>query len=64
MLESTHAKTFWRGQAYSNVKVTLDMNWHTKDGWTGFSWDRQLFPYPNDTLAELHIARKERLTLI
>ena len=34
--------------------VTLDMNWHTKDGWTGFSWDRQLFPYPNDTLAELH----------
>ena len=35
--------------------MVLDMNWHSKDGWTGFqAGTRQLFPYPNDTLAMLH----------
>ncbi len=30
--------------------LILDMNWHTKNAWTGFSWDTQLFPFPNATL--------------
>lgn len=34
--------------------LVLDMNWHTKNDWTGYSWDRQLFPIPNDTVAFLH----------
>lgn len=34
--------------------LVLDMNWHTKNDWTGYSWDRQLFPYPNDTIAFIH----------
>jgi alpha-glucosidase (family GH31 glycosyl hydrolase) len=32
----------------------LDMNWHTKQSWTGYSFDRHLFPYPEDTLGWLH----------
>jgi len=32
----------------------LDMNWHTKNGWTGYSFDRNLFPYPRETLSFLH----------
>lgn len=31
--------------------LVLDMNWHTKNDWTGYTWDRQLYPYPQDTLA-------------
>jgi hypothetical protein len=31
--------------------LVLDMNWHTKNSWTGFSWDRQLFPNPEDMIA-------------
>jgi alpha-glucosidase (family GH31 glycosyl hydrolase) len=33
--------------------LVLDMNWHTKNDWTGYTWDRQLYPYPQDTLAFL-----------
>jgi hypothetical protein len=25
----------------------LDMDWHTKQGWGGYSWDKSLFPLPN-----------------
>ncbi|EKX41921.1 hypothetical protein GUITHDRAFT_74394 [Guillardia theta CCMP2712] len=32
----------------------LDMNWHTKNGWTGYSFDRNLFPFPRDTMSFLH----------
>eukprot|EP00042_Codosiga_hollandica_P032126 m.200668 g.200668 ORF g.200668 m.200668 type:complete len:1028 (+) comp53818_c0_seq1:262-3345(+) len=32
----------------------LDMDWHTKNDWTGYSWDLRLFPYPADTMASLH----------
>ena len=32
----------------------LDMNWHQKNDWTGFTFDAHLFPYPSDTLAALH----------
>eukprot|EP01062_Namystynia_karyoxenos_P027328 TRINITY_DN20_c0_g1_i1.p1 TRINITY_DN20_c0_g1~~TRINITY_DN20_c0_g1_i1.p1 ORF type:complete len:948 (+),score=348.52 TRINITY_DN20_c0_g1_i1:72-2846(+) len=34
--------------------VILDMNWHTKNDWTGYSWDRNLYPYPADTMDYLH----------
>jgi hypothetical protein len=32
----------------------LDMNWHQKNDWTGFTFDQHLFPYPTDTMAALH----------
>jgi hypothetical protein len=31
----------------------LDMDWHTKQGWGGYSFDRRLFPTPSDTLVGL-----------
>ena len=33
----------------------LDMDWHTKNAWTGYSWDKRLFPFPADTLELLHV---------
>ena len=33
----------------------LDMDWHTKNDWTGYSWDTRLFPYPADTMASLKV---------
>ena len=39
----------------------LDMNWHVTDidpkygpGWTGYTWDRSMFPDPEGFLRELH----------
>ena len=26
------------------------MNWHIKDRWGAYTWDKNLFPYPNDTM--------------
>jgi alpha-glucosidase (family GH31 glycosyl hydrolase) len=48
----------------------LDMDWHRVDsvperfgsGWTGYSWERSLFPDPEGFLAELH-RRGLRVTL-
>jgi alpha-glucosidase (family GH31 glycosyl hydrolase) len=42
--------------------AVLDMDWHRVDsvperygsGWTGYSWERELFPDPEGFLAELH----------
>ncbi|EHA56253.1 glycoside hydrolase [Pyricularia oryzae 70-15] len=44
--------------------AVIDMDWHLVDdprviadgqnGWTGYSWDRKLFPHPRRFLAELH----------
>lgn len=34
--------------------LVLDMNWHKKDAWTGVSWDKQLYPFPADTISMLH----------
>jgi alpha-glucosidase len=34
--------------------LVLDMNWHKKNGWTGWSWDTQLYPYPKDTVDFVH----------
>jgi len=50
--------------------VVLDMDWHRVDsvperygsGWTGYSWERELFPDPEGFLAELH-RRGLRVTL-
>jgi len=32
----------------------FDMNWHTKNDWTGYSFDPNVLPYPNATMAWLH----------
>ena len=34
--------------------LILDMNWHKKDSWTGFSWDKELYPVPQDTVNFAH----------
>ena len=34
--------------------LILDMNWHSKQDWTGFSWDDSLFPQPKDILSWGH----------
>lgn len=34
----------------------LDMNWHTKDNWSGFTFDQHLFPFPADSMA--YVKRK------
>lgn len=31
----------------------LDMDWHTKQGWGGYSFDQRLFPVPSATLGWL-----------
>lgn len=31
----------------------FDMNWHIKYGWGAFSFDRNLFPFPEDTMSYL-----------
>lgn len=41
--------------------VVIDMDWH-RPGWTGYSWDTDLFTDPTATLAELH-RRGLRVTL-
>uniref|UniRef100_A0A7S2WIU5 DUF5110 domain-containing protein n=1 Tax=Mucochytrium quahogii TaxID=96639 RepID=A0A7S2WIU5_9STRA len=33
--------------------LVLDMNWHTKPAWGGYSWDRALWPFPEETLDNL-----------
>ncbi len=42
--------------------VVIDMDWHLPDGWTGYTWNRALFPDPRAMLAWLH-ARGLRVTL-
>ncbi|KAK4536116.1 hypothetical protein CDCA_CDCA07G2141 [Cyanidium caldarium] len=34
--------------------LVLDMDWHQPDQWTGFSWNRDLFPDPPAFLSWLH----------
>ena len=29
--------------------LILDMNWHRKNDWTGYTWDEHLYPFPADT---------------
>lgn len=50
--------------------AVIDMDWHRVEsvppeygsGWTGYSWERELFPDPEEFLAELH-RRGLRVTL-
>ena len=50
--------------------AVIDMDWHRVEsvppeygsGWTGYSWERELFPDPEDFLADLH-RRGLRVTL-
>ncbi|KAF2836148.1 glycoside hydrolase family 31 protein [Patellaria atrata CBS 101060] len=49
--------------------AVIDMDWHITDvppqygtGWTGYTWNRKLFPDPAGFLAELH-KRKLKVTL-
>ena len=39
----------------------IDMDWHVTDidpkygsGWTGYTWNKELFPHPEEFLKELH----------
>ncbi len=34
--------------------VVMDMDWHKPDSWTGYSWNRSLFPEPEEYLHWLH----------
>ncbi len=34
--------------------LVVDMDWHTPDGWTGYTWNRKLFPDPAAFLAWVH----------
>jgi alpha-glucosidase len=34
--------------------VVVDMDWHTRHGWTGYTWDRALFPDPAAFFRWLH----------
>src|SRR5262249_30085560 len=34
--------------------LVVDMDWHTPDGWTGYTWNRDLFPDPAAFLAWVH----------
>jgi len=34
--------------------LVLDMNWHTKDDWTGYSFDPRLYPEVRDMFEDLH----------
>lgn len=42
--------------------LVLDMDWHTPNSWTGYSWNKELFPNPPEFLAWLH-QRGLRVTL-
>mmetsp|Transcript_15734 Transcript_15734/g.27677 ORF Transcript_15734/g.27677 Transcript_15734/m.27677 type:complete len:1010 (-) Transcript_15734:197-3226(-) len=33
--------------------LVLDMNFHSKEAWGGYSWDRTAFPYPRETMSSL-----------
>jgi alpha-glucosidase len=34
--------------------LVVDMDWHTPDAWTGYTWNRDLFPDPEGFLAWVH----------
>ena len=33
--------------------LVLDMNWHTKNDWTGYSFDTRLYPFPDELFKSL-----------
>jgi alpha-glucosidase len=34
--------------------LVVDMDWHSPEGWTGYTWNRDLFPDPEGFLAWVH----------
>ncbi len=34
--------------------LVVDMDWHTPDAWTGYTWNRQLFPDPEGFFSQVH----------
>lgn len=34
--------------------VVMDMDWHKRDDWTGYTWNTKLFPYPEGFLKWVH----------
>lgn len=34
--------------------LVIDMDWHTPDGWTGYTWNKKLFPNPPKFLKWVH----------
>jgi alpha-glucosidase (family GH31 glycosyl hydrolase) len=34
--------------------LVVDMDWHTPDGWTGYTWNKELFPDPEAFLSWVH----------
>ena len=44
----------YRSRQLPLAALVLDMNWHTKQGWGGYSFDRHLYPYPDDFQAQMH----------
>ncbi len=37
--------------------LVVDMDWHTPDAWTGYTWNSDLFPDPGAFLARIHDQR-------
>jgi alpha-glucosidase len=44
----------FRNQELPLDVLVLDMDWHTTHGWTGYSWNRELFPDPPSFLKWVH----------
>jgi alpha-glucosidase len=43
----------YREQAYPLDVMVIDMDWHL-EGWTGYTWNRELIPEPERLLGHLH----------
>lgn len=51
--ELTNLMTEFRNREVPLSVCIIDMDWHL-DGWTGYTWNRQLFPDPDAFIAWLH----------
>ena len=48
-----------------NLICSIDMNWHAKYDWSGFTFDSHLYPYPADTMNSLRSqVRPQQLVLV
>ncbi|MBV9594732.1 MAG: DUF5110 domain-containing protein [Actinobacteria bacterium] len=44
----------FRARGFPLDVFVIDMDWHTADSWTGYTWNRELFPDPAGLLSWLH----------
>ena len=44
----------FRAHGFPLDVLVIDMDWHTPDAWTGYTWNRELFPDPAGFLDWLH----------